>query len=99
MQDNERQLLLNLMDRLISTLDELQQDPSLRQIWLETQWLRQNLNSGTLVLPRNWDLLIFKPPIALERHVEAAIAARKLANALRRHHSKELPSSSPVPEP
>ncbi|GEM_PF-3467590 len=70
------------MNRLIASLDGLQADPELRQMWLETQWLRQSFLAGKLALPRQWQLMIFKPPVALSGHKLVAAQARELAEAL-----------------
>jgi hypothetical protein len=84
-QDEEEKLLL-LMDQLISVLDPLQSNSTMRQIWLETHWLRQDLMGGRLHLPE-WQLMIFKPPEELRRYEEAALKSKKLADALIKYNS------------
>ncbi|HEY9716288.1 MAG TPA: hypothetical protein V6C69_02375 [Trichormus sp.] len=85
MTDDQNRELLRLMNILIDALERLQEQPYLRQIRLETQWLRQNLQDGHLTVPTTWELLIYRPPTELKRHSEAALAVRKLADALRKY--------------
>ncbi len=83
MNSHER-YLLTLMDSLIGALDSLQADSAMRQMWLETQWLKQNLLNAKLVLPA-WQLLIYKPPIELSAHPEVQRFAKQLASELTKY--------------
>jgi len=89
----EERKLLQLMERLITALDGLQTDPTLRQMWLEVQWIKNNLKDGQLVLPTDWQLMIFKPPASLRKHERVATAASELAHALRQYTVRKLEQS------
>jgi hypothetical protein len=63
-------------------------DSELHQLWLETEWLKSNLRSNQLCLPRNWELIIFRMvrenSPSLRKYSYALQTARDLADALRR---------------
>jgi hypothetical protein len=79
---NER--LLRIMNELILVLEPLESDSTMRQILLETQWLKQNLLNGHLILPK-WRLLIFKQPRKLLQNKTAALKAKELADELEKY--------------
>lgn len=83
--ETKTQELLSLMDELIKKLEEIRADAALRQMCLEIQWLRNNLTRGHLMVPQDWQLLIFKPPQSIKQHVEASKLVTKLANQLKIH--------------
>jgi len=78
-----------LLNKLSHELDAVHgTDSELHQLWLETEWLKGNLRSGQLCLPRNWELIIFRMvrenSPSLRRYSYALQTARELAEALRR---------------
>lgn len=84
-----RRVVLELLDKLSHELDAVHgTDTELHQLWLETEWLRSNLKSEQLCLPRNWELIIFRMvrenSPSLRKYSSAMQTARELAEALRR---------------
>src|SRR5579863_8675810 len=50
-----------VLERLIAALEPYQHnDQELRQLYLETHWLLSNYDSGVLLLPKSWELIIFQ---------------------------------------
>ena len=50
-----------LLESLITALKAHHtSDAELHQLYLETQWLLSNQKSGALVLPTDWELIVFK---------------------------------------
>lgn len=53
-----------IADQIQDLLDALAavqvSDPALRQLWLETHWLKDDYEQGVLAVPTNWELLIFQ---------------------------------------
>lgn len=81
------------MDQLIAALDPLQTDSVMRQLWLETQWLRNNLKDGRGVPATAWQPMIYKLPQEIDRHAEVSRLAKRLCAELRRYASNGDPPS------
>ena len=94
MSKDEEQRIVELADRLISSLEDMQKESGCRQIWLETLWLRHNMASGKSIVPRGWQLLIFKSPSILQDHPEAARIAQQLAKTITKYTEKKAQSGS-----
>ena len=63
-------------------------DPEVRQLWLETHWIKSDYEQGILVIPVGWELMIYQigrgqvsPNI--RRHPKIVEAAASLAAAMR----------------
>jgi len=78
-----QQVLQSLSDALEPHHHE---DRELHQLYLETQWLLANQQSGGLILPTSWDLIVFKMIRGdkLDKLPEALLAARQLVHIIKK---------------
>lgn len=75
------------LDRLLQELEPFHHtDPELHQLYLETVWLLRNQQSGELVLPTRWELIIFQMVQGdkLKKHREALRAAGEVVRIIRK---------------
>jgi hypothetical protein len=81
---------------LIDALSELHmQDAEMRQLWLETQWLKSDFEQNVLSIPTNWELTIIaiargEASASLQRYPEVVAAAAALGNAIKEHLRKQI---------
>jgi hypothetical protein len=65
-------------------------DSSLRQLWLETHWLKCDYEQGVLAVPTDFELLIFQikrgqVPAAIKKYPEIVDAANELCKKISDH--------------
>jgi hypothetical protein len=79
---------------LIALLEEPQLlNAELRQLWLETHWLKSDFEQNVLTLPTNWDLMVMeiaedKVSANIQQHVEIVQAAKRLGFAIKNYLAK-----------
>lgn len=76
-----------VLERLMGALDGVHHhDAELHQLYLETQWLLSNQQSGMLVLPTTWELIAFRMVHTekLSKHPNAHQATVELINIIKK---------------
>jgi hypothetical protein len=81
---------------LIAALSELHmQDAEMRQLWLETQWLKSDFEQNVLSMPANWELTIMQiarghASPTMRNYPEVVQAATALGTAIKEHLRKQV---------
>jgi hypothetical protein len=81
---------------LVTALSDLHmQDAEMRQLWLETQWLKSDFEQNVLSIPANWELTIMQiarghASQSLRQYPEVVQAAEALGKAIKEHLRKQV---------
>src|SRR5437868_3984491 len=83
--------IASAISSLVGALAEIHmQDAELRQLWLETHWLKADHEHGVLSLPTNWEMMILaiargEVSPGVQRYPKVVQAASDLGNAIKQH--------------
>lgn len=70
-------------------------DAELRQLWLETHWIKSDHEQGVLAVPTNWELMIFQihrgnVTATLRRYPQVVQAATDLADSIKSYLKSQV---------
>ncbi|HEY9790635.1 MAG TPA: hypothetical protein V6D22_09575 [Candidatus Obscuribacterales bacterium] len=83
-------VLCHFNSLIVALADVQMQDAELRQLWLETHWLKSDFEQNVLSMPTNWELMILQIARGqisanLKRYPKIVGAAADLGNAIKNH--------------